>query len=221
MEAKFIKRLNRFTALLEEGKEILKAYIPNSGRLEGLLEEGKRCYLVPGRGKLKYKIVGVKENDIWVSIDSHLPERAFEEWLNSNLIVYFKNWQIKSKQFYYKGKRIDFLLKHTYLPKYMLLEVKSCTLVKADTALFPDAPTQRGREQVKILMNAIKDGFSAMILFVVQREDASKFRPNEGIDPLFVKYLNLGLSQGLLLSYIRCSYKPPQTLTYLDFKLLS
>jgi sugar fermentation stimulation protein A len=103
----------------------------------------------------------------------------------------------------------------------MLLEVKSCTLVKANTALFPDAPTQRGREQIKILINAVKEGFSAMILFVVQREDASNFRPNEEIDPLFVKHLNQGLSQGLLLSYIRCSYKPPQTFTYLDFQLLS
>ena len=70
----------------------------------------------------------------------------------------------------------------------MLVEVKSCTLVEGDIALFPDAPTERGRRHLRNLTYRPR-GFEAAIVFIIQRGDAVKFRPNSRLDPEFTEAL--------------------------------
>lgn len=75
--------------------------------------------------------------------------------------------------------------------------MKSCTLVKDSVALFPDAPTERGRRHVRTLVEAKKGGYRTCVLFIVQRTDAQVFAPNDEIDPEFGKALRNAFLEGV------------------------
>ena len=71
------------------------------------------------------------------------------------------------------------------------------TLVKDGRALFPDAPTLRGRRHLQSLLEAKKAGYEAAVVFVAQREDAKKFSPNDETDPEFGRILREVQRQGV------------------------
>jgi sugar fermentation stimulation protein A len=77
------------------------------------------------------------------------------------------------------------------------LEVKSCTLVVEGVAIFPDAPTERGRRHLSELIKAKREGWRACILFVVQRSDAQRFAPNDATDPAFGALLRKAVKEGI------------------------
>ena len=77
-----------------------------------------------------------------------------------------------------------------------MLEIKSCTLVKDETALFPDAPTKRGVRHSRTLVEYLKLG-RASILFLVQRGDAAYFKPNKKMDLEFTDSLRLAVEAGV------------------------
>ena len=77
------------------------------------------------------------------------------------------------------------------------VEVKNVTLVKGDIALFPDSVTSRGAKHLDELLHIIREGNRAVVVFVVQREDAVKFVPAIKIDPVFSGKLKDVLSEGV------------------------
>ena len=79
----------------------------------------------------------------------------------------------------------------------MLLEVKSCTLVRGNAALFPDAPTKRGTKHLRSLVDGLGQGCEAAVAFVVQRPDADRFSPNDETDPDFGAALREASSRGV------------------------
>jgi sugar fermentation stimulation protein A len=85
-----------------------------------------------------------------------------------------------------------------------LLEVKSVTLVEDGVALFPDAPTVRGRTHLEHLIAARRRGVAAAILFVIQRADVRAFAPNQEADPKFSAALRLAVRAGVRVSALRC-----------------
>ena len=64
-------------------------------------------------------------------------------------------------------------------------------------ALFPDAPTIRGRRHVEELKRAVAEGERAAIIFVVQRGDASAFTTNDEADPSFGCALRAAVEAGV------------------------
>ncbi|MFN3870925.1 MAG: DNA/RNA nuclease SfsA [Aquificaceae bacterium] len=179
--ARFIKRLNRFVGLVElKGKEYT-AYIRNTGRLKELLFEGNEVYVARRENKHPFEIVLASFGKYLVCIDSHITPKLYAEYLGV------------SPQFEpcFGNKRFDLLLDKRPV------EVKSVNLVEKDVALFPDAPTKRGREHIEKLIELSKEGYKPLIVFVVQREDGKVFSPNWRIDPEFsqalLKYSKLGL----------------------------
>jgi sugar fermentation stimulation protein A len=97
-------------------------------------------------------------------------------------------------EFKYGNSKFDFLLMDG---EKCLLEVKSCTLVKNNVAMFPDAPTDRGRRHVEELIYAKKDGYRTCVIFVIQRPDAERFSPNDKTDPKFGKTLRKAFQEGV------------------------
>jgi sugar fermentation stimulation protein A len=69
----------------------------------------------------------------------------------------------------------------------LLVEAKNVTLVEDEVAVFPDAPTERGRRHLVELARAARegrdDGLRAACLFVVQRPDGRCFGPAVVGDP--------------------------------------
>ncbi len=80
------------------------------------------------------------------------------------------------------------------------------TLVDPETATahFPDAPTLRGQRHVNELVRAAENGDRAAVLFVVQRDDATRFQPYGGTDPAFGHALHQAAQAGVEVYAWRC-----------------
>ena len=195
--AEFISRPNRFLGKVRIDGHQTECFIPNPGRMGELLLPNARVYLTPRspeNRKTAYDLSLVDLDGTLISVDSRVPNRIASEAIEQGKIPEFSGLSVEKAEYTYNDSRLDFLLsgKGTQL----LLEVKSCTLVRGGIALFPDAPTKRGSRHLRTLMGWLAQGRAA-ILFIIQRPDAESFRPNEATDPTFAETLreasNLGV----------------------------
>ena len=85
-----------------------------------------------------------------------------------------------------------------------LVEVKSVSLVHDGQALFPDAPTLRGARHMRELRDAVSVGLKASVIFIIQREDAQSFSPNDAMDPKFGVALREAERHGVNVSAYTC-----------------
>jgi len=200
--AKFIKRLNKFLVEVTIGGKTINCHLHDPGRLKEILQKGRKLLLLrkEGKRKTKYDVIAAYMEE-WFIIHSGYHSILTEKILKNKLIKNFEKYKIERKEFKYGSSRIDFLLKND---KTCLLEVKGCTLVKNGIALFPDAPTLRGRRHIIELMNAKKEGYDAAILFLVMRP-ASSFSPNWEIDEKFATSLKTAHKKGVKI--IACRIK--------------
>jgi sugar fermentation stimulation protein A len=88
--------------------------------------------------------------------------------------------------------------------------VKSVTLVTGGKALFPDAPTVRGRKHLESLTWARREGYAAAVVFVIQREDVEAFSPNDAIDADFGSALREAKRHGVDIYAYRCKVSPKE-----------
>jgi sugar fermentation stimulation protein A len=105
-------------------------------------------------------------------------------------VGFFPGWPKSPKVFKepkIAGGRLDLRL-DSPLETPFWVEVKNCSLGEGDTALFPDAKSERARRHLYSLMELAKKGDRAAILILIQRE-ARVFRPAAAIDPAFAKAL--------------------------------
>jgi sugar fermentation stimulation protein A len=77
------------------------------------------------------------------------------------------------------------------------IEIKNCTLIEGSTACFPDAITARGLKHLVMLQELFDAGDRAVIFFLVQRSDATEFRPADHIDPQYGRELRSAVSNGV------------------------
>jgi sugar fermentation stimulation protein A len=193
----FVDRLNRFLIHATINQKSVHCFLPNPGRLEELLYPGAELILAKRQAthrKTDYDVVGVNHMNQSISIDSRIPNRLVYAALKKQEIQELSEYTSVQPEYTYGDSRIDFRLSNS---ETCLLEVKSCTLVLQDTALFPDAPTVRGRRHVEELIEAHKTGKRACILFLIQRTDAHRFSPNGQRDPEFADIFRRAIEQGV------------------------
>jgi sugar fermentation stimulation protein A len=174
--------------VLLDGVETL-CFIPNPGRMKELLYRGAKVYLIPVQSdtrKTQYNLALVDHQGILVSVDSSVPNKIVYEAVDRGIIEPFKDFRVKKAEYTFGESRLDFLLESD--SGDLLLEVKSCTLIRDGVALFPDAPTKRGSRHLKTLIKGLTQGRSA-VFFLIQRSDADNFRPNVETDPDFAANL--------------------------------
>lgn len=185
--ATFISRQNRFIAHALVGKTEVVCHVKNTGRLRELLYPGVSLLLeyhpdaeILGR-KTAYSLIGVYKDKagylkerLLVNIDSQAPNRAAEEWLREGELS--SRITDVRREVTYGNSRFDLAFLIDGRPAFM--EVKGVTLETDGTACFPDAPTERGVKHVGELENAVKDGYLAYLLFVIQMKGVDAFTPN-------------------------------------------
>ncbi len=188
--------------------QMVDVHLADPGRLKELLIPGKQIWLRPAqnpqrRTRWSAALIENPEGTALVSIDSTLPNRLVAKALYEDALPVFKDWNVERAEFKIGNSRFDFLLSKGH--DQMALEVKSATLVKEGTALFPDAVTSRGAKHVHELAEiASRPGWSAGILFVVQREDASSVSAAADIDSHFASALADARQKGVQIAGIRC-----------------
>ena len=199
LEGIFIKRLNRFNSIVNVDGRLFTAHIHDLGRLSELLHRGVKVLLRKHNNpnaKTNFYLFAVKADSCWVLVDSALHNRIIMHALNENLLEDFKVFKFFRREVSFNKCRIDFLLKSDN-DRLLLLEVKGCTLVKDGVAIFPDAPTLRGLKHLKCLVNSMRIGCEAAIIFLITHQAAEEFAPNWSTDPNFSRMLVKAYNSGL------------------------
>ena len=210
VEGRFIKRLNRFAALVDVDRREYPAHIPNSGRLGELLVPGYRILLAPAPAeasaarKTAYDLALVDANGVLTSADARLPNKLVAEALAAGRLPRFAAYTAIRPETGYGDSRLDFRLQSDHPTRCCYLETKSVTLVEGGIALFPDAPTLRGVKHLRSLMHAVAAGHDAAVIFVIQRADARAFAPHDAADPLLGETLRAAVAAGVSAHAYRC-----------------
>lgn len=212
--ARLIRRLHRFGALVRVRDSEWYVHVPSSGRLAELLFPGNDVLVQAVRrpgGKTRGRIAFARAGEVWVSIDTQVPTRVLGSLLAARRLPPLAAYTRVRPEYPYGAGRIDFFLEgdEPGLPP-CLLEVKSVTLVERGVGLFPDAPTARGARHLDELARARSEGLRAAVLFLVQRPDASRFRPHDRQDPTFGEALRRAAAGGVEVYAYRCRVEPPQ-----------
>ena len=206
VEGRFIKRLNRFAALVDVDKREYMAHVPNSGRMHELLVPGFRVLLIPApegtTRKTAFDLALVDIGHTLSSADARLPNKLVAEAIREGRLPQFAEYPHVRPESTFGESRLDFFLEGPEGSCYV--ETKSVTLVEDGVGLFPDAPTLRGVKHLHSLMAAMDAGHRAGVMFVIQRADADAFAPHDTADPLLGETLRAAMARGVEVWAYRC-----------------
>lgn len=227
-EARFLERPNRFVVVAEIDGEQVRAHCPNPGRLGEFLHEGtpyllrRRPDATPEQAT-RWSIVAAMdgrfhvdsplalgqapppeqrsfEHGVWVVLDTQMANAIVDDALERGRLddVFGERISHEREPAAREG-RFDVAI-HTE-GRDWLVEVKSVTLVGTDgrTALFPDAPTERGTRHVRELAERAEEGEHVAVLLLAMREDAERVCPNTPMDPAFAEALARARTAGVEL----------------------
>ena len=183
LRGRLIERENRFRAkVLVDGRPAA-VHVADPGRAAELLVPGRTVWVTtadkPGR-RTAFTLILVEHEGILVSLRSHLANDLLSEALADGRAL-DGPYDAIEREVRRGASRFDFRL--TGDGGVVLVEAKSVTLVEGGVALFPDAPTARGRHHMDELADIAAHGEGAAVAFVVQRPDASVVSPHAANDP--------------------------------------
>jgi sugar fermentation stimulation protein A len=208
--AELVQRDNRFRVQVRMEGRVVSAHLPNSGRLGELLVPGRQLWLTPapveGRAERKtaYDLTLVEYGDRLVSVDARLPSALVAAALSCGRLARWQGYATVQREVTHGASRLDLRLDaHPEAPPCWI-EVKSVTLVEEGAALFPDAPTARGRRHLAELVDIVDAGGRAAAVFVVQRDDPERFSPHSMADPAFAAALCEAKAAGVDVAAYRC-----------------
>lgn len=199
----FRARPNRFIAHVEIDGALQICHVKNTGRCKELLIPGCRVWCQKAQNpqrKTLYDLIAVQKGERLINMDSQAPNIAAGEWLLNGGLGEIS--QLKA-EYTHGDSRFDFsFLKDG---KRCFLEVKGVTLENDGVCAFPDAPTTRGVKHINGLISAVKEGFGAYILFVIQMPDVKYLHPNDRTDPAFGDALRAAADAGVQLLAMDCA----------------
>ncbi|MFY0635663.1 MAG: DNA/RNA nuclease SfsA [Vannielia sp.] len=213
--ARLLRRYKRFLAdvVLEDRREVV-AHCPNPGAMTGLAEPGTRIWLEPNddpKKKLKYgwRLVEHESGD-FTGIDTALPNRALAEALRAGRVPGLTGYaDIRAEVPYGEKSRVDFLLTGPGPGPACYLEIKSVTLMRQPgLAEFPDTVTARGARHMAELAAMAAQGHRAVVLFLVQRTDATRVAVAADIDPAYAQAFEAARAAGVEAMALSCSITP-------------
>ncbi len=207
--AVFLERPNRFGAWVALQGRWEYVHVPDPGRLRELLVPGTAVWLrpagTPGR-RTAFSLVMTQDKEEWVSLDTGVPNRVVRRALERGELPELSGYATVQPEFIYGRSRLDFLLAGA--SGRCLLEVKSVTFVVDGCGLFPDAVSERASRHLRELISVVGDGYRAVALFVVQRQDARCVAPNVATDPQFAQTLRQAADAGVELLARLCRVQP-------------
>lgn len=204
--AEFMRRDNRFRAVVRVDGIPCAVHVPNSGRLGELLIPGAPAYirLCPDpRRKTAGDLILVEHAGRLVCVDARLPPRLLVDAWQAGRLPAFQAYERVRTEAVHGASRLD-LRFEAGDGSACWVEAKSVTLVEEGIARFPDAPTERGRRHMVELVRLAQEGICSAVAFVVQREDAESFAPHDAADPGFGRALREARDAGVQVLAVRC-----------------
>lgn len=203
VHGRLCRRVNRFIAEVFINGIKEQAHIKNTGRLKELLIPDAEVLLElktnPGR-KTRFSLIAAAKNGSWVNVDSQAPNTIAFEALKVGQLAEFGLVKSVKREVPFGDSRFDLYFEKGNEKGF--IEVKGVTLEENGIALFPDAPTSRGTKHVLELAEAVHEGYTGAILFVVQMKGCRAFAPHREMDAAFADAILQASQQGVqILAY--------------------
>lgn len=212
ISGKLIKRYKRFLAdvILDDGS-VVTAHCPNSGAMLDITAPHNSVWLSynpdPKR-KLSYTWEMVEVDDQLIGVNTMTPNTLIGEALQKNAIDPLKGYSTIQREVKYgENSRIDYLLSDKNKPS-CYLEIKNVHLKRGGVALFPDSVTTRGTKHMIELTKVVKEGYRAVILYVIQRNDCTHFDIAKDIDSQYSQAFRTALHAGVECFAYTCNLTP-------------
>ena len=207
IKGKLIKRYKRFFVDIKLNNEIIVAHCPNTGSMQGLLDEGNEVFVSKNdnpKRKLRYTLEIIKVKKKLVGVNTHFANKIALHGLTNNLVKEVSNNdRIKPEVFFNKETRFDFLIEKN--KQKIFVEVKNVTLFRKEkVAEFPDSITSRGSKHLLTLIDATKKGYKAYLLFLIQIQGVDRFKIAKDIDKEYYKNYLLAKKNGVNFLAYRC-----------------
>ena len=154
----------------------------------------------------------IKNNGLLINIDSQAPNKVALEYLQT------QNYDVIIPEYTYGDSRIDFYTERKLKGRKIersLIEVKGCTLERNGIGYFPDAPTERGVKHLRELIKAKKEGYRAVLAFVIQMDGIKEVRANVETHPEFGTAWKEAKTAGVEIWFLTCHVEP-EKLTFLS-----
>ncbi|QYJ81791.1 DNA/RNA nuclease SfsA [Shewanella aegiceratis] len=213
-QGKLLRRYKRFLAdvLLDDGTEIT-IHCPNTGSMRNCLFPGERVWFsTSDNPKRKYahtwEQAASNEGHI-IGINTGRANALAAEAIEAGVISELTGYDRLRREVKYgsENSRIDLLLESEDKPA-CYIEVKSCTLLEQSQGYFPDAVTTRGQKHLRELMEMVKQGHRAVLLFVVQHTGITTVAAARHIDPEYAELLTQAHQTGVEILAYSCELSP-------------
>jgi sugar fermentation stimulation protein A len=208
-----------------------EAFVPNSGRLPGLMTPGAEAWLArpskrqagtqpdnKNERRTKFDLILVRHGSALVCVDTRKPNAIVGQALRTGTLSISNGFTSVRAESTWGHSRFDFCLSEA--GRETLVEVKSVTLARDRLGLFPDAPTARGRRHVRELAEAVRCGLGGTLVFVVQREDVDFVSPNYETDPAFGEALRQAAESGVEVRAYGCEVTQAEILLVRELPVL-
>lgn len=216
---RLIQRYKRFLAdvRLDDGRVVTVA-CPNTGSMHGLTTPGSRIWIshsssatrkYPHTWELVETDLGA--GPVLVGINTMLPNRLVTEALTAGLIPALAGYpDLKREQKYGRNSRIDILLEDERKGS-CYVEIKNVHMMRrSGLAEFPDCVTERGVKHLAELADMVRAGHRAVMVYLVQRPDATSFTLASDLDPTYATAFEAARAAGVEAIALRCRLSPEE-----------
>ncbi|MCC7109969.1 MAG: DNA/RNA nuclease SfsA [Deltaproteobacteria bacterium] len=215
---RLVRRYQRFLVdvLLDEGGDPVVAHTANTGAMTGLVAPGTPVLLTrhdTSTRRIPWELEAVHVDGAWANVNTGAANafaaRAVERGLIPELAGFarFRREVTPSPR---SRSRFDLCLEETPTDAAArcFVEVKSVTLKEQARALFPDAPTERGRKHLDALARLARAGQRAAMLYVSMRVGCGGFAPARAVDPEYARALSRAARAGVQILAVSCRADP-------------
>jgi sugar fermentation stimulation protein A len=192
-----IQRYKRFLAdvRLDDGRMITAA-CPNTGSMLGLTTPGSVIWLSRSdKPTRKYPFTwelieaDLGKGPALVGINTQHPNALVAEALAAG--------------------RLRALADYPVVRREVNVEIKNVHLSRRHgLAEFPDCETERGAKHLEELADMAADGHRAVLIFLIQRQEARRFALARDIAPRFAAAFDKGAAAGVEMMAVRCRLSP-------------
>jgi len=180
---RLIKRYKRFFADIETDAGVVTAHCGNTGRMTGLLCEGAPVWI-------RRQPPGCKLHYAWELVETPWglacvnTGRANELVALSDLSIWIHQVSLVRREPRVGAHRFDLELSREGQPAYV--EIKSVTLcTEGGWGLFPDAPSVRATQHVRLLTEMAQTGIETHLLWIAMHTGIRSVAPHRDLDSDF------------------------------------
>jgi sugar fermentation stimulation protein A len=208
-----LQRYKRFLAdvRLDSG-ELVTATCPNTGSMLGLTAPGTRVWLsTSDRATRKYRHtwemleVDLGHGARLVGINTGHPNKLVADAIAARSVKPLLGYATLRREVKYgRNSRIDILLEDERKGS-CYVEIKNVHMMRrSGLAEFPDCVTERGVKHLVEMAGMVRSGHRAVMVFLVQRQDAERFALAKDLDPTYAAAFDAARAAGVEAIALTC-----------------